>query len=149
MLLASTVKIILLTNAMCSHLHVKRKPSRSYGGREWNSGYHRQGRAGERVACGTGMGWDRSRGGSSAEQWGWLRSTADSCVCLKVPGRTQIWGKGSLSFANSDQSPDSMALSTEKSGLRRGARTLAGRQVSLAGVTSRGSPSKNPLNTKK
>lgn len=43
--------------------------------------------------------------------------------------------------------PDSMALGTEKSGLRQGSRT--GRQVYLVGVTRLGSPSKSPLNTKK
>lgn len=45
------------------------------------------------------MGLDRSSGGSSGAQWGWLRSAAVSCVCLKV----QVWGKGILSFAKDDQ----------------------------------------------
>lgn len=41
-----------------------------------------------------------------------------------------------------------MTLGTEKNGLRRGARTLAGK-LYLVGVTNRGSLSKKPLNTKR
>lgn len=55
MLLASTVKTILLTNTMCPHLHVRLKTSRSYGTERRMVGT----RGREGLGAGTGGYWHR------------------------------------------------------------------------------------------
>lgn len=71
MLLASTVKIILLTNVVCSHLHAKLKKKKEHILTEAESrvvGSRGREGLGRGELGHTAMGLDRSSGGSSGAQ---------------------------------------------------------------------------------